>query len=771
MKHGRAPLAQVMGLMFLSGAAALSYEVIWMRMLSRAFGVTVHAVAALVALYMGGLALGAWAGPRLRWRGDWLRLYAWLEAAAGLAALAGTWWMLRLPEAAAAWSASRPLPALPRLLLAAPALLPPTILLGATLPVLTRHSGSPGRLYAANTLGAMTGLALVSFWAIGSRGETFSVALAAALNLAAAALAAALSRGGGGAAAAAAADGAARPWRPAWAFALFAVSGFCALGYEIIWSRQLILLLGNSTYAFALLLIVYLGGIGLGSLVRIDRRQSPEAAFATLLAALGCAAVVSVAAYRFMGTGLDAPEFLYSPLRRFGDLPLLLLEAVVVILPVSLMLGLLFPAAVRLCSESGDEAPAVGRLYAVNTLGGIAGSLWAGFIGVRWLGAHRSFLALAGLQLAAGLAAACAAGRRGQRRAWQAPAAFAAASLLLLPYVWRDPTLSIMGNRLRHGGPFSVLFHDESPAATITGVDGASGRNLYITGIETSGKGWAGDWMAVLPGLLVESPRSSLVICLGVGNTLRAAAALFREVDGVELIADVVRRIPVFHPSGDAPKGSVQPRVFIEDGRNYLLRTRRRYDVIIVDAAPPLYSAGTVNLYTREFMELALSRLEEGGLFTLWLPVESFESDYWRIMRGMADVFPHVAVWAAPNWKGFLVLGARQPLAWPPGVIARRIRQRAKDWGWLAMGERNVRAGFILTEDQLRAYLRRFAPVTDDRPSVEFPLPRFWRGEPLWDWPTFLWKARPSRPGTSVPGRSRARGPSAGAQRPAGLGP
>ncbi len=509
----------------------------------------------------------------------------------------------------------------------------------------------------------------------------------------------------------------------------------------------MVLLLGNSTYAFAILMIVYLGGIGLGSLLPLDLGESPARAFAAVLTALGCAAVISVAAYRFMGLGVDSPEFLYSPLRRFSDFPLLFLEAVVIILPVSIMLGMLFPVAVRVCGQVWDEAAAAGRLYAWNTMGGIAGSLWAGFWGVQHLGAHRSFLLLAGLQAAAGLAAAAwLCGR--ERRRWLAPAAFAAAALLALPYVLHDPTLGIILNRLRRAGiqDVRVLFHDESPAATITGVSWGASPVLYINGIETSGKGWPGTWMAMLPNLLVDDPGSTLVICLGAGNTLTTAGVMSREADGVELIEDVARRLPVFQPEGgpQGPRGI--RKVYIEDGRNYLLRARRSYDVIIVDATPPLYSAGTVNLYTREFRELARARLRPGGIFTLWLPTKSFESDYWQILRGMSDAFEHVAVWESPRWTGFIILGSEKPLERSPAVLARRIRERTGSFLKGKDMDRYVRDGFTLTEAEIRGYVRDFAPVTDDRPFVEFPLARFWRGEPLQEDMSFLARARQSAP-------------------------
>jgi predicted membrane-bound spermidine synthase len=743
--HKSEKLAWPLAMMALSGAAALIYEIIWMRMLSRAFGVTVYATASLVALYMAGLALGAAGGARLRWRGSWLRLYAWLEAAAGAAALLGTWWMIKLPSAVGALSAERPLSAAFRLLLAAPALLPATCLLGATLPALTRHCGSAGRLYAANTLGAMAGLTAASFWMIGQFGESTTIAWAAACNAAAALLAWTLSRGPASATAQAPAASSAAPGRYGLVLTTFMISGFCALGYEILWSRQLSLLLGNSTYAFALLLIVYLGGVGLGSAIFSGQEQDPLEAFGMILTALGCAAVLSLVSYRFIGLAIDSPDFLYSPLRDFGDFPLLLGQAVVFVLPLSLMLGLLFPAAVKACSQGSHDGATVGKLYAWNTAGGILGSLWAGFFGITWLGTHKSFMLLAGLQIAAGLAVLAAAPTKPRR--WATAGAFLALSAAGLFYAWRDPGLEILGRRLSRQGvtKMDVLFHDESAAATITGIAHAEARRLFINGIETSGNGFPGKWMALLPNLFIAEPKTSLVICFGAGNTFSAASKLGGTVDAVELIGDVPRRMPLFQPDADQHLGRPDRNIFIEDGRNYLLRSRRDYDTIIVDATPPLYSAGTVNLYTKEFLDLARKRLKPEGIFTLWLPTLSFESDYWQILRSASEVFPHIAVWSRPRWEGFLVLGSARPIAAAPGVLERRIKQRAKavrDLCPAKLDSRYVRSGFRFSEQELRDFLQKVPAVTDDLPSVEFPLGRFWRGEPLQETTDFLMRAR-----------------------------
>ncbi len=735
MRDSRAAAAPF--LMALSGASALAYELVWMRQLSRAFGVTVHAVAGLVALYMAGLALGSAWGARARRPADWLRVYAWLELAAGLCALAGSWWLGRIGIFAAGYSSDGPLPAWLRLALAAPALLPPTFLLGATLPALARDSERPALLYGANTLGAMGGLALAGFLTIGGIGERATITWAAALNALAAAAAFWLSR----APRPKAADFPGAAPAPGAVLALFALSGFCSLGCEVLWSRQFAPLLGNSTYAFALILLVYLGGIGLGSCVRAPRNR-PMESLAALLAGLGCAVALSAASARFIGLSLDSPAFLYSPLQVFADFPLIAGEAVALVLPTALILGMLFPVGVELC---GGGASAAGKLYAWSTVGAIAGSLFCGFWGISRLGAHAGLLALSALASAGGLGAAALARRRG---AWTAPAALAGFSLLLAAFAGKDPSLEILLNRLtRRGGPEArVGFHDESPAATITGTDQDGRRTLFVNGIATSGASGEGTLMSALAQVFAGDPREALVICFGGGNAFRASSLLGARVDGVELVAGVLRHASFFHP--DAAEHLFKPgnRIFIEDGRNFLLRSARLYDAIIIDGNPPLYSAGTVNLYTREFLALARSRLRPDGVLVLWLPTLSFESDYWQILSGLGESFEHIAVWRQPLLSGFLALGSGRPLEWPEGTLARRLRERAPAFRGGMLNEGYLRSGFVADERALRAYASRFAPLSDDRPTVEFPLPRLWRGEPLMEDTEFLMKAL-ARPG------------------------
>jgi len=222
----------------------------------------------------------------------------------------------------------------------------------------------------------------------------------------------------------------------------------------------------------------------------------------------------------------------------------------------------------------------------------------------------------------------------------------------------------------------------------------------------------------------MESPRSTLVICFGAGGTYRAAVALGGEVDAVELVDQVPRHMGDFFP--DAPHYLSGPnrRIFVDDGRNFLLRSKRRYDLIIVDAAPPLFSAGTVNLYTREFQTLTREHLTEEGIFTLWLPLPSFENDHWHILRAMTEVFPHVAVWNEEGLAGILCLGSRRPLAWNIAALDRRLQERGAHQVTDLTG-REIAAGFRVNEARLRDFLGPYRAVTDDWPVTEFPLRHF----------------------------------------------
>jgi predicted membrane-bound spermidine synthase len=661
--------------LFLSGAAALACETVWLRMLTRVFGVTVHAVAALTSLYMLGLGLGALLAPRLKGRPG--KIYALLEAGAALGALLTAY-------------------------LNPFFLFPTTVLLGATLPVVAR-SGSPRLLYAANTAGACAGALLAGFWTLGTFGETATIAGTALISLLAAAL--------GWPARGPAAEEEASKLH--WMLGAYALSGFCALGFEVLLTRQLIPLLGNSVYAFTLILAAYLLGLSLGAALAPKRLT-----FGVGQLLVCAAALLALLLYTALALLATSPDFLYTPIRDASHFLLVTLEALVLVFPLAFALGMLWPAALR-------TYPSVGPLYAANTAGAILGSLFAGFVGIKLLGAWNCFLLLAALSGALGLSLT---------RSWQAALLLGAGFVL----VRADPTLPMLKSRLsRH---VDIRFHDDTPAATVTGYGPKLSRSggLLINGIETAGTGPPGTLMALIPHLLMEKAGKTLVICFGAGNTFRAASMLGHETDAVDLVPALFERMPAFYPDAAAHLSKPTNRLFAEDGRRQLLKSDKLYDLIVVDAAPPLFSAGAVNLYTREFLELAKSRLTEDGLMTLWLPLPAFEEDYWRILSAYTSVFPHSATWRIGDMMGVLVFGSRKPLSRPKGWLDRRLKTVPPELKF-GITEEKFNKALMLSGEPLRLRAAKWPPLSDDKPVVEFPLPRFLRKDEVhWSAPFLL---------------------------------
>ena len=761
----------------MSGAAGLLYQVVWLRMLIRAFGVTAYATSNVLAVFMGGLALGAWAAGRLASRVRRpLFTYAGVELALAAAAIPVSVAAADLPRLFAAFAPDGPSDSAAviavRSLMACGVLLAPTCLMGATLPLLAeflsrirRVGVEPrldpvGLLYGVNTLGAVAGALFAGWYSLGAWGEARSLAFAVALNAAAGLWAGALARTHDAPPAAAPMDSeaalprdnarsteAARRKKPqkedplapsAWAGKLpwlMALSGFAALAFEVLWTRMLILVMGTSVYAFSAMLSVYLAGIAAGSVACsrcwLAGQRPPERAFAILQLAAGLLGLLGLNAYVWLGLARSSADYLYSPLLSAWDFPGLFLMAVAVVFPLTFVYGALFPLAARLMDPRG-AGKAVGRLYAWNTAGSVLGALCAGFVLIPWLGTRGAVFALCGLHAALGLWTALL---PEVRLSLGKPAALGLAALLLMasPVLTQgDPFLKILSNRLGRRAAGKVLFHREGPSSTVTGY--ASERRetlLLINGITVSGKGPLGEFMSHFPLVLRPAPKRALVICLGAGNTFRAAVDHGVAVDLVELEPEVLASFKDLWPDHAAYLERPGVRVFNNDGRNFVLTSRELYDAVVLDGSPPIYSSGAVNLYSREFVTLAKARLTQDGILALWVPLPCFEGQFWHIARNFTDLFPHTLAWTQPNLEGILLLGSAEPLELSPAELERRVAERGLKARapWLTA---DVLAHERLVRDAaLRRETARREPVTDDRPRTEFPLPRFLKGERL----------------------------------------
>ena len=742
-------LLAVAGLLFFSGATALIYQVLWQRLLGLVFGVTVYAASAVLASFMAGLALGSLVGGR--WA-DRLRRpllgYAAAEALVGISALASPWaldraealYVLLHPRLAASFG----LLTAGRFLLSFLVLLLPTTLMGATFPLvvrsplLSRSALGPrlGWLYAANTAGGIAGTLLAGLYLIGAVGIAASFRLAATVNVAVSLIAATLSwrseaagvsvpDGEAGSAAASAPEPGLTAGTRRLVLLAFALSGFASLGLEIVWFRVLSLFLQTTTYAFTAMLATVLTGIAAGSvlatrLLRRQRETLPLLAGLQLATAVACAlSLLAVeGGFEVLGWGQG---LLAGAMARRGALSLVLSFAV--LFPATLLMGVAFPVGLRVVAQGGGarEGRQVGQFYALNVLGSILGAVAAGFVLLPRLGSRASVLLLAATFVVSGLALlAVVAGPR-PRFALLASgaglAAFAAA--------WATaPDPFDVALARRHTGA-RTLFRREGVQATVSVLQTPDDRRvLFLDGLHQANDapGVVGIHreIAALGLALHPAPRRALVIGLGGGVT---AGALSRDgklgVEVIELSRAVTGAAALFrHVNDDVlRRGNVAVRV--DDGRNFLLFNRQRYDILTADIIQP-HHAGAGNLYSLEYFRLARTALDEDGIMVQWLSPRS-EVHYKAILRTFLEVFPNATLWS----DGTLVVGSTQPVQPDERQFARRLSEPGARAALASLGVGSfaeVQSRYLADSGSLRAFVGEGPILTDDRPRVEFYL-------------------------------------------------
>ncbi len=628
----------------LSGVAALVYQTAWTREFGLLFGTSELAVATVLAAYMGGLALGARLIepllPRIR---RYVRTYALLEigiAASAIvlvpALLAASGWLL------VQWFGGQPQPPsseqlqLPIFYLAAAfiALLIPTTLMGATLPVLARHAvltdaqiGSRiGLLYAVNTAGAVAGALLTAYFLLPELGLQHTTWAAAALNALVFLLVASLVQRSSesGPAAAAAAPQPAAPFVSTWTLAsaswilpLMLLSGAVSFFYEVLWTRLLSHLIGGSIHAFAVMLASFLAGIALGGGLGAWLARSRDSAVIAFMAAQAAVALAAAAAYGVL-LGL-AP---YN-----GGLTDNSWTGFLLLLPMTIAIGTTFPLAVRILSPSPAAAAAASaRVYAWNTVGAIVGAIAGGF----WLIPLLRYEGSARLGVAASLALGVAALWLLLRPRLVMAAALTvvavAAALLFQP---QRPQTLLLTSPLRIPNNGRVLYYEVGRSASVVVLAQDGGLVLRTNGLpeammDTPGQAprFSGEfWLAPLASIMRPEARDMLVIGYGGGVVVEGVAPNIRNIDVIELEPKVIdanrateqlrRRNPLNDP---------RLHLIVNDARGALQLSARKYDVIVSQPSHP-WTAGASHLYTLEFMSLAREHLNDDGVFIQWMNV------------------------------------------------------------------------------------------------------------------------------------------------------
>jgi spermidine synthase len=725
---------------FLSGVCGLVYEVVWMRRLALTFGITVFATSTVLAAFMAGLALGSWlVARRIDQSPNPVRVYAWLEIGVGAYALA-------VP---AIFGALEPLYVtaanllegrfllfnLVRALLAFAALLLPTTLMGATVPAIGRYlvergagvGWNVGLLYALNTFGAVVGCVAAGFWLVPTLGLSRTILSAAATNIAI----------GVGLLAARVGDRSAVTVPPptpeaapvssrlVWVAALvFAGSGFSALAYEVVWTRVLVVYVHNTTYAFSVMLAVFLAGLALGDALLVpiyDRLRRPLVWLGVVQVAIGLSVVIAAAAY----VPLRTERLVLTSWE--GALGLMVWRSGLVLLPGALLFGMTFPLTARVvCREGQRVGRALGLTYAANTVGAIGGSLAGGFLLVPFFGLRGTLVLLSALNI--GLGALCwLAATRGAARI-----ALVATALVLLVVPWRGVPTQMFFQALEPKSQ-RLIYYREGVTDT-TGVwESRTDGHREITYGDL--RGTAGTHTETpnriqghLAHLLHPNPRRSLQICFGVGNTL-AAAALHPEVEQLDCVelSPHVRETASFFWTNANVLADPRVRLIIDDGRNFLLRNRQLYDVITLEP-PDIFTAGVVNLYTEEFYRLAARSLAEDGLICQWLPDgEMSELDIRMLVQAFVRVFPETSVWQEGANGPLLLIGTKVPLRIDPVQLAERMGHTAlrSDLARIGMPQpSSFFPWFIAGPAGTRRWLGDVPAVTDDRTVVDFVTPK-----------------------------------------------
>jgi predicted membrane-bound spermidine synthase len=738
---------------------------------------------------MCGLGLGGFAAGRFadaRFRADPLaplRWYGRLELAIGALALALALLLPRL-EPLSAWIASyaadahgwfriAPLASVARYAIAAALLAPITLLMGATLTLLIRHvvggevAAAGWRislLYAVNTAGAALGCLLTDLVLVPALGVLATQGVAVALNAGAGLGALALASR----AAPVPAPDAARPAAPAPAAdaglgraaaltgCALALTGFASMGMQVVWFRHLVSVLGGYRPVFSILLFAILTGLWVGSVAgswldRRVRRPLPLFAASVTLFALGALAALALSEpwrarpeiWLEQGAPADARSDLVWSLAVHGAAlgPALWIVG----LPIA-CLGAAFPLAnahvQRLAASVGRRA---GLLYLANTAGAVLGSLGAGFVLLPVFGTQRAALILVGAALLSvpALHLAHAADRRasGVPRGRSAAPLFAACYALGLAalVVWSAlPPDHLLRRSLPSVLELDVLDIQEGLNETIVVVNlPGRGRALYTNGHSMSSTSLRGQRymraFAHIPLLLHERPRTAMVMCFGVGNTLDAALLHpLERVDLVDYSEDVLRHADWFAETNHHALENPRVRVFVNDARQHLRMTPPESYDLITGEPPPIAQAGVVNLYSREFFALARSRLRPGGLLSYWFPIRQVSEETARsVTRSFVEVFPDSVLLSGMESE-LILLGA---VGGAPRVDLGRLAERLAALPAVALDLRSIFMArpqelvgtFVASADTMRRASAGAVPVTDDRPVLEYGAARYAR--------------------------------------------
>jgi len=747
MKQSGRIQAIILILFFLSGACGLIYEVVWQGMLNLVFGNTTFATTTVVASFMGGLALGSFCFGRLadRYKRP-LRLYACLEISIGIFAILFPFILSGISAIHVNISQHFPttfyVSSLIKFALCFLVLLIPSFLMGGTLPVISKFfvttfeklSWGVGSLYGSNTLGGVVGAFCAVFFLVTALGVKETTYTAAAINILIAGVVFGLSIF-------LASDNPEKPKQRAKKAAkieqpvypvyirrvvlvVYALSGFCALAYEILWTRVLVFFLGNSTHAFAVVLTTYLLGLALGSLIFakfLDKRKHLLTLLAFVEAFIGLFALLSIWEFSKLGNILDYFFALFG-----GDWGALIgtryIGSFLIMLIPTLLIGIAFPLVNKIYTRNlNGLGHGIGNIYSVNTLGCIVGSFMAGFVLIPAIGITKSIMLIALVNLILGAVMAASTLFTRYRVKW---ATMVIGATLIAVLVTTIITPTAMLQRLFRGQ--EMVYYEEGASATVSVVRNEKDfKYLVINGVYEVSTDYNAlrtfHMLGHLPLLLHENPQKALIISFGAGVTSGAVAKHdLQQIDAVEISSEVIEANKYFVEENQDILTDPRVNLIIDDGRNYLLRTTNRYDVITADATHPTGSDSWV-LYTKEFYELCRERLNPDGLMAQWLPVHALAPvDYKTIVNTFQTVFPDTTLWFTNDYT--ILVGATKELTIDFTLFSQKLqdRQIKEDLAKFNLDDPfSLLGSFIMGKESIAKYTENAQLNTDNDPFVQ----------------------------------------------------
>lgn len=752
---------------FISGATGLIYEVVWTRLLTLVMGNTHYSIATVLTAFMGGLALGSYVGGKVIDRFfNPLALYALLEGAIGFYCLAIPGiidWAFPLFKSIYLNSGSSYTEAsFYRFLICGSILLIPTTFMGATLPILSKFvSGEPGligrdvgTLYAVNTFGAVFGAATSAYLFMRLLGLSATILLAAGLNIGIAVIIFLVFR-----------PGWSRPEHPAqgptpgegmgrWSMSYqerfillaFGVSGFCALVYQLTWNRILSLLLGSSVYAFSLILSIFILGLALGTVFfarLVTRMQDLVKVFGLLQIGIGISALVALP---FFGEIPFVNRWVYQ--NWDIDFSAVQLSNLLIIFSLlffpTFFMGGQFPIVVKLLTRGlSDLGSDVGRVYASNTVGTIVGSFVGGFFMIPILGIQNSILTAVfiNLLLAGGLLSLAK-----SLPTWMK---FYGLPLVLLVCLFGGYSMTAWDKAVISSGSFMpyrikdlkeaetktnrILFYKEGTHTTVTTELAVSG-NIFLRVNGKTDASLALDMRTqllsgYLPMFFQSDPESVLVIGQGSGITLGAVEQFpaVKEIDLVEISPTVIEGSRFFGPFNHQALEDERLTTILEDGRNHVALSDKKYDVIISEPSNPWIS-GVGALFTVDFFHLLKDRLAEKGVACIWVHTNMSPESFKSITRSFSTVFPHVTMWESIVGDDYLLIGSAEEYGLPYENVSNLLKKDSIGQDLKRIGIHSVRDLFslmIMSRDQILRFSGEAPIHTDDNSLLEFNAPKY----------------------------------------------